>query len=265
MLYGAMNFPINPVLDELDAIADLGFDYMELTMDPTQAHYSTIREKEKTLIKALERHRLALVCHLPTFVSTADITKRIREVSVNEVLESLQTAADLNSLKVVLHPGHIRGLGVYVKDLAKAYMLESLEAIVSRADQLKLPVCLENMFPAANSLIEPDDFSDALEQFPTLKLTLDTGHANIEDRGEERILGFINRFGNRIDHIHASDNLGREDNHLPIGTGTVDFPTIVSALKGIGYDNTITLEIFSRDRDYLSISRDKLAAMFAAT
>ena len=34
MRYGAMNFPIKPVLKELEAFAHLGFDYLELTLDP---------------------------------------------------------------------------------------------------------------------------------------------------------------------------------------------------------------------------------------
>ena len=38
MLYGAMNFPIRPVLDEIQAIGSLGLDYFELAMDPPEAH-----------------------------------------------------------------------------------------------------------------------------------------------------------------------------------------------------------------------------------
>ena len=34
MRYGAMNFPVRPVLQELKEIANLGFDYVELVMDP---------------------------------------------------------------------------------------------------------------------------------------------------------------------------------------------------------------------------------------
>jgi len=40
MRYGAMNFPVKPVLNELKEIAARGFDYLELTMDPPQAHYT---------------------------------------------------------------------------------------------------------------------------------------------------------------------------------------------------------------------------------
>jgi sugar phosphate isomerase/epimerase len=36
----------------------------------------------------------------------------------------------------------------------------------------------------------------------------------------------------------------------------------VKALKGIGYNDTITLEVFSRDRDYLKMSRKKMEEMF---
>ena len=50
---------------------------------------------------------------------------------------------------------------------------------------------------------------------------------------------------------------------LPVGAGTVNFSEIVNALKNIGYDDTITLEVFSKDRDYLKISREKLEAMFS--
>ena len=60
-----------------------------------------------------------------------------------------------------------------------------------------------------------------------------------------------------------SDNFGKEDNHLPIGTGTIDFKKITRALKGIGYDGTVTFEVFSRDRDYLRISKEKFVAMFS--
>ncbi len=264
MLYGAMNFPVRPVIKEIEAISALGFDYLELAMDPPRAHYKTLREQKEEITGALKRSEMGLVCHLPTFVSTADLTQSLRETSVDEVIKSLELAAELHSLKVVLHPGFIGGLGVFVMNTAREYAFESLDAIVKRADQLGLTLCIENMFPRSNSLINPEDFVEVFEQFPTLKLTFDTGHANMGSGGGKRIFDFIDRFYGRIDHVHANDNFGKEDNHLPIGAGTIDFQSVVRSLKKVGYDATITLEVFSRDRDYLEISRDKLKAMFAS-
>ena len=54
------------------------------------------------------------------------------------------------------------------------------------------------------------------------------------------------------------------DHHLPIGAGTIGFPKIIKALKKTGYNDTVTLEVFSSDRDYLTMSREKLAGMFDA-
>lgn len=262
MQYGAMNFPIKPVSDELADIAALGFDYLELTMDPPRAHYTTIRQQMDSILSALKAHSLDIICHLPTFVSTADLTDSIRDASLQEMFHSLEVAAELGSRKVVLHPGHIGGLGVYVKESALARINESLEAIIGRAQALGLAVCLETMFPRCHAYFQPADFVEILQRFPDLKLTLDTGHANIGASGGRRILKFIEKFGRRIGHLHVSDNFGERDDHIPVGAGTIDFLKIVRALKKCGYNDTATLEIFTEDHRELKKSRDRFDHLF---
>ena len=262
MKYGAMNFPIKPIADELADIAALGFDYLELSMDPPQAHYSAIRQQMNLILGALASHSMNIICHLPTFVSTADLTDSIREASLLEMFNSLEVAAELGSQKVVLHPGHIGGLGIYVEQTALAHANNSLAAIIDHAQTLGLCVCLENMFPKCRAFVEPDDFVEILQRFPDLKLTLDTGHANIANPGGRRILEFIEKFGPRIGHLHVSDNFGECDDHLPLGAGKIDFLKIVNALKQTGYDDTVTLEIFSDDRRELQKSRDRLDRLY---
>ena len=262
MKYGAMNFPIKPIADELADIAALGFDYLELSMDPPQAHYSAIRQQMNSILGALASHSMNIICHLPTFVSTADLTDSIREASLLEMFNSLEVAAELGSQKVVLHPGHIGGLGIYVEQTALAHANNSLAAIIDHAQTLGLCVCLENMFPKCRAFVEPDDFVEILQRFPDLKLTLDTGHANIANPGGRRILEFIEKFGPRIGHLHVSDNFGERDDHIPLGAGKIDFLKIVTALKQTGYDDTVTLEIFSEDRRKLRKSRDRLDRLY---
>ncbi|MEJ2100077.1 MAG: sugar phosphate isomerase/epimerase [Desulfobacterales bacterium] len=254
MQYGAMNFPIRPVAEELEDIAALGFDYLELAIDPPQAHYTILRRQMTPILTALNSHCMGVICHLPTFVSTADLTDSIREASLQEMLNSLEVAAGLGAQKVVLHPGHIGGLGVYVKESAMALANKSLESIIDRSQELGLCVCLDNMFPKCRAFVEPGDFEDILHRFPDLRLTLDTGHANI---GGRRALDFIEKFGSRIGHLHISDNLGQRDDHLAVGSGVIDFSKIIGALKQCGYNDTATLEIFSDDRRDLKKSRDR--------
>ena len=261
MLYGAMNSPVKTLLGEIETIGEMGFSFVELTMDAPEAHYSIVDAQMEAILERLGHFDMGLVCHLPTFVSTADLTEGIRRASIEEVMFSLEVAAVLQPLKVVLHPSYIRGLGAMVRETAEGYALRSLEAIVEKAHGLGLCLCLENMFPEARWLVDPEEFVEILAKFPTINLTLDTGHANIQDLEGTRCLRFIEMFPDRIGHIHASDNFGREDSHLPIGAGSANFPAITKALRGIGYNDTVTLEVFSKDRDYLKVSREKFMSM----
>jgi sugar phosphate isomerase/epimerase len=264
MRYGAMNSPLRPLLPEIDAIAELGFDFLELAMDPPRAHYSSVRRQQAAIRNALNRHSLGLICHLPTFVYTADLTESIREASVKEMLGSLETAAELGPDKIVLHPSIITGLGALVMETSMGYAYQCLETLVARADQLGLGICLENMFPKLQPFCEADIFEEVFARFPALKLTLDTGHAHIGSPNEKRILEFIRRLGARIGHLHISDNLGKRDDHLPIGAGTINFRNILPALKQTGYDDTVTLEIFTDDRNDLKTSKEKFSELLTA-
>ena len=262
MLYGATNSPLRLILDEVKAIAELKFDYLELAMDPPHGDYKSVKRQKRDIQETLKRYDLELVCHLPTFLSTADLTDRLRQASIDEVFASLEVAADMEPLKVVLHPSYIMGLGAFVPELTRGHALESLEVIVEKAHALGLCLCLENMFPRTQWLIHPQEFVDILAKFPTINLLLDIGHAHIEDSGGGKCLRFIEMFRDRIGHVHVSDNYGKEDQHLPIGAGIIDFSKVVKALKGIGYNDTITLEVFSRDRDYLKLSKKKMEEMW---
>lgn len=264
MQYGAMNLPLSPVLSEIELFSEMGFDYLELTMDAPLAHYTVIRRQKKEILQSLADHRMGLVCHLPTFVYTADLTESIRRVSLEEMLASVETAAELEPSKTVLHPGMVSGLGNIAKDTARKYAMESLKTIVSRAEETGLFLCLENMPPVAGLFTEPEEITEILNLFPSQGMTLDVGHANIKkDAGKNRIKEFFRHAGKRIKHLHVSDNKGKRDDHFPVGKGTVDFPEIIRELKGIGYAETVTLEIFTENRQDLVRSRENFADMLA--
>ena len=165
MRYGGMNFPVLPVLEEIEEISGLDFDYIELTMDPPQAHHRMISQQKDRISQAVDRLGIGIMCHLPTFVSTADLTDSLREASLNEVLTSLEMSADLGALKAVLHPSFITGLSVFVMAQARRYALRSLEAIVEKSLQLELDLCVENMFPRSNSLVDQKILSRSLKRF----------------------------------------------------------------------------------------------------
>jgi sugar phosphate isomerase/epimerase len=149
-------------------------------------------------------------------------------------------------------------------DLAMGRAQESIETLLDHARALGLRICLENMFPRYKSYFEPDHFTEILTARPDLEMTLDTGHANI-DGGDGRIFTFIRRVGGRIGHVHASDNKGKRDEHLPVGGGNIDFGGILRRLSAVGYEETVTLEVFAEDRRLLAASRDRLRRLCRAS
>lgn len=260
MKYGAMNFPIKPLFDELEKIAGLGFDYLELTIDPPCAHYSEVEKIKKPLLDILARKGMDVVCHLPTFVYTADLSPDIRRASVREMLCALEAASRINAQKAVLHPSFISGLGPFVMETANKYADESLSIILEKAGRLNIQLCFENMFPKYHNSFSPDHFSTLFKKYPRLKMTLDTGHANIDDPKQTRLFEFIRLFPDRIGHIHISDNNGKKDEHLKVGKGNIDFVKFTEHIKSSGYDDTMTFEIFSPDPDDLVESREIISS-----
>ena len=258
-----MNFPIKPLIQEIEEFGEMGFDYVELTMDPPEATPQKILAQKKPIQDLLHRYGMGIIGHLPTFVWTSDLYESLRKVSIQETLDALEAGVELGIEKVVLHPGYISGLGKFILDKAKGYGMESIKTLLNKATSLGMTLCIENMFPQAHFLSKPHEFQEVFESFPDLRLALDIGHANLGG-GKNKSSEFIHQYGYRISHIHANDNFGKEDNHLPVGAGIIDFEKILKELNEAQYDETLTLEVFSRDREYLKISKDKIKRIWEA-
>lgn len=256
MFYGAMNFPVLPVLGEIHTFAELGFNYLELAMDQPEAHYSNISANLTAITNTLQDHAMGIICHMPTFVSSADLTESIRKASVTEMKRSLSVAAKLGAEKVVLHPPMISGMGAFVPDRARTYAFEFLSEMVELSEALRVTICLENMMPRNNFGVEPAELDTIFRRFPSLQFTFDTGHANLGENGKVRFQELVKQFGERIGHVHLSDNRGVYDEHLPLGSGNIDFKRLADDLQSLKYKGTVTFEVFDDDRKMLVESRE---------
>jgi sugar phosphate isomerase/epimerase len=262
MIYGATNNPLRPLIDEIRAVAVHGFDYLELCLDPPYGLPEALKPRLAEVQSVLTDEGMGLpVVHLPTFVWLADVYPSIREASLTEVFKALDLAAEVGAKKAVLHPGYLTGLMTFTPDIGKGYASESLDKILERAAGIGIMVCLENMFPRAGNMYRPEEFKEVLQQNPGLMMTLDLGHANIR-APKGQTAAFVKVAHGRIGHVHIGDNNGQEDEHLPVGDGRVDVAGGLAAIKATGYDQTITLEVFSQNRDYLAISLKKVRAIW---
>jgi sugar phosphate isomerase/epimerase len=104
--------------------------------------------------------------------------------------------------------------------------------------------------------------AELLDPVPELGLHLDIGHANLrtEQNTTDQILA---AYGSRLRHVHLHDNKGGiSDLHLPLGAGNLDTGHYVRSLKQSGYNGTITLEVFTPDRRYLTYSGEILRRLW---
>jgi sugar phosphate isomerase/epimerase len=120
------------------------------------------------------------------------------------------------------------------------YKINLLKRIVTIASERHISVCLENLSET------PDDMEGAFREMPLLKMTLDLGHAQLFTE-INRSHDFLDRFPERIKHIHIHDNRGGrshlDDIHLPPPEGIIDFESIFTHLKQAHYSGTMTLEL----------------------
>lgn len=255
--FGAGNFPLHPILEEIPALAQCEADYLELNLDVPQVLPQMVLQQKQKINATLKQYHLDMpLAHMPIFVWTADFYENIRRASVHNVLDAIETAANLGVEGIVLHPSYLIGASAWVREKGEKLAMKSLEEMFTRATELELTVYLENMFPRTKYLVEAEDFVPVMESFPQLQITLDVGHAHIGTQ-QNRAFAFLERWADRIGHVHLSDNTGEEDQHLPLGVGSVPLEDILKELKKSGYNGRFTVEAFSPDRDYLKLSLQK--------
>lgn len=127
------------------------------------------------------------------------------------------------------------------------------------AREVGVGLMVENLPGDFNTVAQMGELLDPLHE---LGLHLDIGHCNLRVpyNTTEPIL---EAYGSRLKHVHLHDNKGGSaDLHLPLGSGNVDVPRAIAALKRVGFDGTITLEVFTPDRHHLAYSRDVLRRLW---
>lgn len=255
MFIGAMNNPQNDLLSEIHWMSEMGLDFIDLTLEPPGA--ASWRIDVKMIRQAFADHGLRVVGHTAYYLPIAHPIDDVRRGAVSELHRCLHVFAELGAKWMNIHPDR------YAPMHDRAYFIErdlqSLREVLEVAREVGVGVMIENLPGEFNTV---EQLADLLEPLPELGLHLDIGHANLvvtRNTADE----IIRVYGHRLRHVHLHDNKGgNADLHLPLGAGTMEVARHVHTLKASGYDGTITLEVFSPDRNYLRYSRDVLRRMW---
>ncbi len=120
------------------------------------------------------------------------------------------------------------------------WLTDSIGACADEAALANLKLCLE---PRVGEIISNTDallrLMDAVDS-DTFGAVLDTGHQHAQ---KEILPLSVEKLGERIYYVHASDNDGRTNEHLALGRGTVDWDGLLTALKKHNFGGYVAVDV----------------------
>lgn len=213
-MFGVSSFclhqePLSSALDQLSGVTDL----VEIMDDGR--HYLESAD-------LLENYSLKYSFHAPArSINIASIHEPIRKASVEVIGSSFEVASTVNA-DVVVHPGYFAWEEEREKALRQ--FRKSLKDLTMLAEDCSVRFLLENMGNWNYFFLRQPSEIDVMGDFG---LALDVGHANLNHCLEEFLqVPFC--------HIHLHDNNGMEDSHSPVGSGSIDFTSVMEAVHRDG-------------------------------
>jgi sugar phosphate isomerase/epimerase len=231
-----------PLEQAFALISETGFDGVEVmvTSDPDSQDAARIRGLS-------EDHELPVVAvHAPFLLMSRRVWGRDPVGKIERTVElALRVAAPV----VVVHPpyrwqsAYRRWLDEHASPAAKAWGVR---------------IAVENMFPLrlrgrSVARFHARQTLEDLEGFEAV--TLDTSHLAVAGLDPVEAIG---RMGERLAHVHLSNNAGRGwDSHSPLDEGVLDLGRVLETLATRGYRGAVSLEIDLRNhvRDERALRR----------
>ncbi|MCD1294665.1 sugar phosphate isomerase/epimerase [Methanocella sp. CWC-04] len=252
MYLGTLADPRGDVIQEIHYADNVKFDFVEISVEGPKYTLENLEPKVPEINRLKNELGLFFTCHTPWGWNIGNPYEKIRGATVGEVMKVIDFAESIEARLVTVHM-HTR-FGLYDKKEIIKNMAGSLSILCDRAEKSGIAITVENVDQGV------DDMKALFELEPRAKFHLDIGHANLLCKDGSNIYAFIETFKDRLYHVHAHDNKGGHnvdgDLHLALGMGNIDWPKVVGSLKDAGYKETVTFEVFTRNRQYLETSRD---------
>jgi sugar phosphate isomerase/epimerase len=223
-------------LDEIHEVCRLGLPFVEMSLDDPE----TVLPFLPALLKIKEKYGITYLAHYRNEDNPFD-AGILSERFVPRIKALIDLSGKLAIHKATMHFWIDRR---WAPEGLIAMKLELLKEIVGYASKSGIVICIENLSERTES------FQVAFDAIADLRMTLDIGHAQLLAK-KNTSFSFIEHCFERIAHVHVHDNHGgtsvKDDLHLALGQGSVDYHTIISSLVRSGYDSTITMEVKPSD------------------
>ncbi len=249
-------------------LRDLGYRSLAITLD-----HHTIDPFAADLAGSVDRWRAALdaaglarvietggrhlldplVKHEPTLV-TADRAGRVRRTEF--LRRAVDVAAEVGAGCVSLWTGVVRDAAD--EESIWNRLVDGLGPVLDHAADRHVAVGFEpepGMF--VDTLAGYGRLFDRLGRPGHLRLTVDVGH--LECMGERPPDAVLRPWLDRLVNVHVDDMLACRHEHLPLGTGDVDFSAVVDVLEAGCYRGGLHVELPRQSHRWLDTARESAA------
>ena len=242
--------------DTARRLAAIGYTGLELMADVPHAWPAYLLEGQKEVIRdAMKEHGLAF-SNVNAFMMHAVDDHRqkywhpswiepdvnYRRVRIEHTKRALSLAAELGAPCVTTEPGGPVPEGMTWSS-AMALFIEMLKPVVEHAEKVGVPLLVE---PEPDLLIETaDQYLEFARHFdsPFVGLNFDIGHFYCVNHDPAAT---VRKLAPLIRHVHLEDIAAtRKHHHLVPGEGVIDFHATLTALKEVGYDGWVTIELYT--------------------
>lgn len=221
----------------LPAMKELGLNGVEIPMfDPGKLPIDSIRE-------AFVKNQLeCTVCAiLPEGINPISPERETRQRAIKHLERCIETAAAIGAK---LLGGPLFAPIGYLPEHRPtedewSWAVEVFQALEDVLRATNMPISIEPVNRSETFFVRTADEAARLCDLigdPHIGVTIDTFHANIEERS---ICGAIRSLGPNLSHIHASEN-----DRGPLGRGHMPFAEIISTLNEMHYEGYVMIEGF---------------------
>lgn len=257
MLIGIMNNPQKSMKEEINFIVENRFDFIDLTLEPPNGLIDPCDVGK--FYEMLKNNGKFAIGHTAYYLPIDSPFSTVRQAVRDVLSQQLDIFSGLQVDRVTLHLNYSYPHRFFTYQSKLDLWVETLDILNRLAVERNITLMLENTFNGKESI---KLLKNLFRRYPQMGFLLDVGHANLNTISNTS-LQYIQSFKKQLRHVHLSDNFGRTDDlHLPLGAGAIPWQPILKMIKNTGYDGTFTLEVFSRERQYILASREFLRSMW---
>lgn len=220
--------------------AEAGFEHVELNAEG-QFHRS--RVAPEAVAETVDSHGLDVVVHLPYRLDVGSPHEAAREGAIRELEAGLDHAAAMGAERAVYHATSTVRPVRWDPETVRPLVFAACERVAAAGREQGVEAVAENV---KGPFFDAGDFP-ALFESTAADGCLDTGHAAVAGYDTAAQAELLRTPGDRIGHVHLNDTrLADDDEHLPVGLGSLDLEPVAAAMRATGWTGTCTHEVFRR-------------------